>query len=356
MADFIEVAQLPDVGAPLDAWAGLDGTGFDGQLWLATGGRAAAGGHGDSAILGHDDLRGDSDWRVEVKDPQAETFNKIRDWTNADGVRRLYVFQEGPESGQSILIRRDLGASGWSWEDVPFAGNSVGGRAVGADLYGASDLFAGSSDNWIPGPADGKLHRKDRTDSGTGGWSQHRALTSPSLPWEAEFDDQGRLWEFWHDVNGSGGGTFLDGSSITNPTGDVACVFYFPVSGHMYACGDLELRGGWVKRWTGSAWETVLTMSQSTLAEHVHYVPRDAGELWAVGQDPFQVYASLDGTAWELVFDPGISTNQDTDQLCAIAFYNERMWVFCNDPNLGVVRVFREDIQAVPIGAQLQII
>ena len=73
------------------------------------------------------------------------------------------------------------------------------------------------------------------------------------------------------------------------------------------------------------------------------FVPRNRGELWAVGHHPLEVSWTLDGTTWTREMSiPAISTGVDTNHLTAIAFHEGRVWVFSRDDALGRIRVWQE--------------
>jgi hypothetical protein len=68
------------------------------------------------------------------------------------------------------------------------------------------------------------------------------------------------------------------------------------------------------------------------------------------------VWRSFDGTTWDLLFDPGLDTGTDTNNVCAIAYYCGRVWVFANDAPNGTIAVFREHLGSVCSGLGLQVI
>jgi hypothetical protein len=344
---FIEVATIAEE-TPLELWAGWDGKGFDQSMFLATGERQG----GTSTIFRHDDRLGDSHWVEELSAPDTETFNKIRDGLDPDtGERRLWVYNEGPEAGESWLAYRSLGSASWAFESIPFSGNAVGGRGLGVDGMTGAPIYAGGSQNWST-TKDGELYRRI-----AGSWSLFRSH-SPGILWEVEFEPGGILWEFW---NGFAGGptpqTFRNGSAVTDPPGaDISQAAWFPGSGHMYVTGDLSDSNPRVWRSSnGAAWSEVLNAGSGT-GDHVVYVPRGAGELWATFHDPLKVYKSLDGSNWVNQGLPELDTDLDTNHLTALGYYCGRVWVASRHAGSGVIRIYRENIGSRCAGGMLQVI
>lgn len=355
MPEFIQVATIAlsaAVSNPMDMWAGFDGAGFDGKLFLTCGGRLSPGAHG-GAIFSHDDLLGDTNWVKEFEDDGLETIAKIRDWTDASGTRRLYAWAETPASGQSTVLRRSIGSSVWSFESVPFSPSATGGRGLGSNFWGSSDLFEGHTDRFDDPPnAEAVVRRKDRS---TGTWSVHRTIARTQMR-ELEFEPSGALWEFYNDNNtGFSAYTYRAGQQLPNPPGGggdgIRSASFFPRTGHMYvACRGTSNA---FRRFRNGAWELVL--SASGKADHVKFVPRGAGELWAVGMDPLEVWMSVDGVNW--VRQTSIpsymqSSGSETNNLTAIGFYRGRVWLAARDQSAGLIRVYRENI--APSGGTAQ--
>jgi hypothetical protein len=343
---FIEVAAI-DEKNPLDAWAGWDGEGFDGALFVSTGSRAEAG-SGTSRIIRHDDALGDNHWDDDTGPTSAETINKLRDGRDPEtGETRLYAFYETPTAtDQTYLLSRDEGVADWQFEDVPFRGpadgSAVGGRGIGIDGAAGTRLIVGGSQQWQTDRL-GEVYHKDPS----GAWPLVRRI-KPSLMWELEFDAEGRLWEFWNDFGGVAlPATYLDGVRIADPPGaDISSANWFPVSGHMYVCGALKRGAGAViaRSANGEPWTEVYRFTQATILDHVVHVPRGGGELWATGHEPFEVARSLDGVTWTREASvPAFRTGSDTNHLTAIAYYQGRVWLFARDAAQNRIRVWRED-------------
>lgn len=316
-----EVAQLTSSdGNPLDLWGGPTGEEL-GACYLSTGSRKG----GASKVFR---LRqGDSDgaWKDDGVPEGAETMSKIR-----NDASRIYAYFE---TGGPFIVSREIATPGWSFEPVE-GPDFVGGRGL---TVWESDVVIGGSADWNEGTRTGKVFKGSH-----GGFAlQHES--SPGIAWECEYDEEGVLWEFWHDLGGGEGQCLRGGESLAIPTGDVACAMAF--QGAMYCCGDLEVRGNWIRRFNGSGWEDVHTFSRSTMVDHVQRIPRLDGppELWATGQEPFEVWRSFDGTEWEEVLIPNneiIETNNDTNQLTAVGYFDKRVWVATFDQNQSCTRIF----------------
>jgi hypothetical protein len=339
---FVEV-PAPPVANPLDAWGGWDGKGWGpGQsLFVGSGTRAG----GDSEIYRLDGPG--AAWQNDgaPKSPeQAETINKIRDGIDpGDGQPRLYAYFERPQGGQTWLISRPLGG-GWDFEGVLSAELSVGGRGVGIDPNDLSIVYAGSSN--APGEDIATVSHK----SG-GGWEEIRSVEG-ALMWELEFDEHGRLWEFYNNFGKEElvSAVFVNGED-TGPSygGDISSANWFPTSGHMYTVGALsqehsqDLRNTIARSANGGEWEVVHAFETAGMGDHVLTIPREPLELWAVGHDPFEVAYTLDGTTWvREVSIPSFPTGTDTNHLSAIAFYQDAVWVFARDETTGRTRAFTD--------------
>ena len=319
---FVELPGI-DEGNPLDAWS------FDGALFVSTGARTG----GTSRIFRHEDPLGDGHWVAENVPSDAETINKLRD----DG-DTLYAFYETPPEGQTWLTGLAKGETQWVFESLPNIGSTVGGRGLAIGPGGTR--VAGASHNW-------ESTRDGQTYVYAGGYEARRDI-GPSLMWELEYDEFGRLWEFWNDFGGTGiPATFVAGAQASDPPGgDISSANWFPVSEHMYTVGALAgtpTRNVINRSRHGEPWEEVHRFAEATLGDHVLFVPRNRGELWAVGHHPLEVSWTLDGTTWTREMSiPAISTGVDTNHLTAIAFHEGRVWVFSRDDALGRIRVWQE--------------
>jgi hypothetical protein len=318
--------QLVEVGTiaertPLDLWGGW--TGENDALYLSTGSRL---GSGQSKVFRHDAGTADDDWVDDGIPAGAETVNKLRD----DGARLYAWFEEG--GGRSFLFSRSLSAPGWQSEGLP---GYVGGR--GLDVGPARALVAGGATSASAG-LEGALY----AGPSGGPYAVVRAIT-PGLLWELEREgdaQDGALWEFWGGYTSGAALTFREGVQVENPSNWAAGAHWF--AGAMYACGELAVGSPAVRRWTGAGWATVLSMSRAAMADHVFRVPREPPELWAVGNDPFQVYASLDGAEWDEVKVPDIATGHDTNQLTAVGYWQARVWVATRDAAGPHIRLFSD--------------
>jgi hypothetical protein len=321
-----EVAKLTsDDGNPLDLWAGPTGEEL-GACYLATGSRKG----GSSKVFR---LRqGDSDgaWKDEGVPSGAETMGKIRNDSS-----HIYAFFE---TGGPFIISREIENPGWGFEPVE-GPDFVGGR--GLTVWEDTVVIGGAADwNLTLGAGHGRMF------SGSHGGFGLAKEIDPGILWDAEYDEAGVLWEFWHRLTDSDPETaitYRGGEVIADPSEDVACAMAF--QGEMYACGDLDERGNWVRRFNGESWEDVHTFNRSTMVDHVQRIPRLDGppELWATGQEPFEVWRSFDGTNWEEVLLPNdeiIATNNDTNQLTAVGYFDKRVWVATFDDNQHCTRIF----------------
>lgn len=321
MARVVPAATLPaEAGDPLDLWA------FAGRLFLSTGARNG----GRSGIYSSPDGR---QWTREL-DSVAETINKIRDY---DGT--LFAFYESPAEGENWLVRRQTDAT-WTFVAVPREGHVVGGRGIGVNYFGPSPLFVGASQDW-----DATL--RGEVFEQAGGFGLRRAL-SPALMWELEFDEHGRLWEFFSAFGEETPGfTFVNGVAVANPPDNGpshAC--WFPGSGHMYTCGSFagSAPGSPAihRSVDGVAWQTVFSFTHSEMAAHVQAV-RGGTELWAVAQEVFDVARSVDGETWELVEVPAHYPNpDDINHTTALGEFNGAVYVATKDAEANLIRIFAE--------------
>jgi hypothetical protein len=354
-APFIEqTAILGEV--PLDAWGGWDGSGWgpNHSLFVTTGTRFG----GTNSLIYRLDAP-DGGWAQETSVPHgAETINKLRSGpARSTGVDRLWAFYEGPQNGQRFLISREAG-TGWGFESVPGHasgdGGPVGGRGLGITLGGGpgSRVLAGASYEWL-GDQRGRLFEQQAT----GSWAEVRSH-DPSLMWEIEFDDQGRVWEFWSDFGLSGGEARLYVNGVqraTPPGGDISCAGWF--KGHMYVCGDLaksDAHNQIHRSVDGSSWARVHTFQSAQKADHVTVIPRGDGELWATGQAPFEAAWTLDGVTWTreatlpAFVTAGTPQGTDTNHRTAIAYWQGAVWVFARDHGAGTCRVFTDQTETPP--------
>lgn len=340
MTPFVEVHTLAGM-VPMELWGGWGGVGFDSSLYLATGART---GGQASRVYRHDDRLGDTHWVQELA-TGTETLNKIRDGVDpGTGQPRLWVFNEGPQTGQSWLAYRSVGSPAWAYESIPFEGNAVGGRGLGVDgPQSALRIWAGGSPNWFS-TQEGVLYQKIGAT-----WTEMRRHT-PSLMWEIEFEGPGGArWEFWNGFGVVEHHTYRNSVVMPDPPGhDISQAAWFPPSGHLYVIGELAGTSQRVSRFIGGNWATVLTMSQAARGDHVVYVPRGPGELWAVGHQPLQVYMSLNGTTWTDAGLPAIASGSDSNHLTALGFYLGRVWVAVRDAGAGLTRIYREVTVGTP--------
>lgn len=332
---FHEVARIDDI-TPMELWGGRFGD--LPSLYLATSGRQG----GTSRIYRHDRHWGDKRWEDDGAPESAETYNKMRDVGG-----RLFAFYEtGPEAP---CVSRALDIQEWRTEPITASESFVGGRALEVDPD-TGEVWAGGSNHWNIGEGferDGHLYK------GTPGVGYGSVRdVEPGIAWEVVRTPDGDLWEFWHEVSGAIGApeptaetkTYRNGAVVANPFPALACADWF--NGAMYACGGLGDRIPEVKRFNGSDWDTVLTMSVSDEADHVLWVPRASGdELWVTGQNPLQVYKSLDGDSWEEQVIPQCPCYDDTNLATAIGFYQKRVWVASMDADVGKIRVFVDRVR-----------
>lgn len=384
LVDFIQVAEIrcdDVVQAPLDMWASFDGQGFDGKLFLTTGGHVTDDAHG-AAIFAHDDSAGDEDWVEEHRSEHRETAAKIRDWTDAGGLRRLYAWLETPRSDETVLLYRDEGSSTWINEaGTEGFGNVVGGRGLGVNYFGESDLFCGFGEDSDPTTqkADNVVLRKSRT---SGMWTEHRRLTKAEHGLvnmrELEFDEAGNLWEFhrgFPEGEGPNAQLYVGGVLKNAPADGIRQASWYPPVGKMFVTmrgpshnvrrGD-DAPSGVV----GPVWAIV--HSFEGIASHVLYIPRGDGELWAVGQDPLDVVVSPSGAVGEWAAVQGLPRMQNSpggasspanatiNHNTAIGFYAGRVWIAARDQGAQKIRVYREDIEGTGVSgggaAALQVI
>lgn len=332
------LAATIETSTPLDAWAGVDGLGFDGKMFFTTGVRQG----GLSQIWVHDDRKGDANWVKETEDPSGhiETFNKIRDWKG-----RLYVWAERPnlDAGQSCLISRPSGSAVWTYDTQrPISSSALGGRALGTPLDGQTGrLYHGQEDDPF-GSSHNTVYAKDSVD---GPWELFRERDD-TLLWELEYDGLGRLWEFYSAFAGTGtAATFVGGGEIPSPPGgDISHAAWFPVTEQMYVCGGLSgnEHSTAVSAFRNEHWEQVFALPSSIRADHVQHVPRGGGELWVSGHGPLQVFYSLDGSTWVDAGLPALGASEDTNHQTALCYYAGRVWVLARDADAGVTRAYRE--------------
>jgi hypothetical protein len=335
-----EEVEGPPTANPLDAWGGWKGEGWGPNQSLFVGSGERAGGQSFMYRLD----AGSEEWVDDEapSDPRAETINKIR-----STAERLYAFFERPGEGQSFLMSRS-GEGSWEFESVP-SEDSVGGRGLAINGAEGDRVVGGASLGWNNGK-----HAKVFEKVG-GEWAEQRDIT-PSLMWEIEFDEHGKVWEFYNSFGSEENvsAVYVDGEEKGQAPGD-SCANWFPVSGHMYVVGVLAGEGldptGIHRSTDGAEWETVDHFEEAQFGSHVLYVPRGEGELWAVGQNPFEVRYTLDGETWQREASiPTFPTGEDTNQLCAIAYYgpdtddelDRGVWVFARDAEADTTRVFRD--------------
>jgi hypothetical protein len=309
----------PPIDSPLDAWAGWLGEGWGpGQSIFVTSGTR---GNGGTSTIYRQDAGGGGWVNDGAPNGQIETINKIRDAGD-----RLYAFSERPASGQTWLISRDFG-SGWGFEEVESGEAAVGGRGVGINPQDFSQVYGGAS---TPGFGPSEVSKKN------GGWSVVRSVEN-TLMWELEFDEHGRLWEFFNNF-GEGFSAVFVGGVDTGPShgGDISSANWF--DGHMYTIGALsmehsqDVRNVIARSENGGEWEVVHTFETAQSGDHILTIPRDPPELWAVGHEPLEVAYSLNGTDWTREDSiPEFATGKDTNHLTAIAFWLEAVWVFSRD-------------------------
>jgi hypothetical protein len=339
---FTEVFVIPNStnwNSPLDLWAGFTGAGFDSRLYLTMGGRRTGSQHG-GAIFFHRDSVGDTDWNLEFQASNLETIAKIRDWTDANGVRWLFAWCETPQSGQSPIIAKGIG-SGWAFQPYSFQPSVIGGRGLGVNYFAnpQGDVYFG----WTNRNGSNAVAVLYRRNASSGVLTQIRSLNVTGMR-ELEFEPPNILWEFYNDnASGFDSYTFRNGVAIPNPPGPsggdgVNGATWFPGSNHMYVVA----RGGGsqVMRWSGSSWDTVLNVAGE--ADHIYYAPRGGGELWALGKRPFQAWKSTNGTTWTLILEESYPMFNDVNQQTAIALYNNRIWLAAADAGLGVTHIYRE--------------
>jgi hypothetical protein len=211
-------------------------------------------------------------------------------------------------------------------------------------------LLGGASQNWS-GDQEAEVYEK----SG-GGWELRRRIV-PSLMWEIEFDEHGRVWEFFNDWSGAvTAALFVDGEEKTPPPGgDISSANWFPVTGHMYTIGAIGSgntdRNQINRSANGDEWEHVYTLPHAHLGDHILYVPRGEGELWAVGHDPFEAAYTLDGETWTLEESvPSFATGVDTNHITAVAYWgpdnddekDRGVWLFAYDATADACRIFTD--------------
>ena len=327
---FKEVDAPPEK-CPLDAWAGWLGEGWGPgkSLFVTTGTR----GGGDARIFRLDAKGGK--WEDEgTPTGDVETINKIRDAGD-----RLYAYYERPGEGQTWLISRDF-SGGWGFEGVESEPGSVGGRGVGINPDDFS-VFAGSTNH--------PEHSVAQVSQWNGGWEVTRTIEG-SLMWELEFDEHGRLWEFFNNFGNEElvSAVFVEGVD-TGPSygGDISSATWF--DGHMYTVGALslehsqEIRNVIARSENGGEWESVHSFDHAVSGDHVLTIPRDPPELWAVGHEPLEVWYSLNGTDWTREESiPSFETGKDTNHVTAIAFWQGAVWVFSRDEASDTMRVFTD--------------
>jgi hypothetical protein len=351
-APFVEKTAIPGE-VPLDAWAGWTGTGWGptNALFLTTGGRFG----GTGSRIYRLDAPGTGAWVNDGAPVGAETINKIRSGPARNtGVDRLWAFYETPPGEQRFLISREAGTA-WTFESVPQSeadyDDPVGGRGLGITLGGltGSRIVVGASYNWR-GDRTGRVFEMQPNAA----WIQRRDLR-PSLMWELEFDDQGRLWEFWNDFKQSGtvSRVYVNGvDKGPSPGGDIASACWF--KGYMYVIGTVtrgsERPANKISRSVdGSSWGEVYRLPSAQVGDHVVVVPRGDGELWAVGHHPFQAAWSLDGVTWTPEANlPSFPTHEEGNHRTAITWWQNGVWIFARDQTAGTCRVFTDQGETPP--------
>lgn len=339
---FIRVHNIPWTGEysnPLDMWAGLDGAGVHGALWLSTGRRKPAGGRG-AGLWAHTDSMGDTHWPLIFLNGM-ETANKIRDYREPSGAHVLLTYFEANDlTGSVILKRRSDGST--SFESIPKSGNTVGGRGLATNIWSSAfvgDLYAAQNPDWTSGS--GELWRRPHDG---GGWTRSRRYGSGELIWEVEYAPDA-LWEFVTEFRGGTSYGYRNGSRFSHP--DCRSAMYAPLTGHMYITSGLDSATGRVYRSRdGRSWEQVFNAAGRL--DHVKYIPRGSGEIWLVGFDPFTIYKSTNGTTFTLEHQGAFDTLTDTNHMSALAYYNNRVWAACTDADARTIAIFREDASSDP--------
>jgi hypothetical protein len=332
----------PPIDSPLDAWAGWLGEGWGpGQSLFVTSGTR---GNGGTSTIYRQDAGGGGWVNDGAPNGQIETYNKIR-----DGGDRLYAFCERPASGQTWLISRDF-SSGWGFEGVESQEAVVGGRGLGINPQDFSQVYGGAS---IPNFGASKVSKKN------GGWSVIRSVEN-TLMWELEFDEHGRLWEFFNNFGQGVSAVYVNGVD-TGPShgGDISSANWF--DGNMYTVGALSLehsqdiRNVIARSANGGEWEPVHHFEHAVSGDHVLMIPREPPELWAVGHDPLEVHYSLNGTEWTREASiPEFATGKDTNHLTSIAFWQDAVWIFSRDANRhNAARAFTDGAPAQDILLQV---
>lgn len=321
---FTEVARIDEV-TPMQLWGGRDGL-LD-AFYLATSGRSG----GTSRIFRS---QNGLHWTDDNAPEGAETLHKIRN--SAD---TLYAFFE--TSGESPIISRALSGGDWGFEAIGAPLDFTGGRGLEVDPS-TGQIWAGGSGHWnisSGGERFGKLYY-----GGAGGYAAQRELT-PGMNWETLLDEDGILWEFWHQTTAGETTTppscWRDGDEVPAVTEFVGCADSF--LGAMYAGGNDEADTGVPRlwRWNGTGWDEVLTLDTATDFDHVLRVPRGAGELWVVGKMPLQVYRSVDGDSWEDMHLPLLMQAEgDANTQTAIGYFKQAVWIASADVDLGKIRLY----------------
>jgi hypothetical protein len=330
MERFQKVATV-DERNPLDLWGGAAGE--LPSIWMSTGTRV---GGGNSRVFRHDKGTPDTLWVDDDaplgSDGAPETYGKIVD----DG-SRVYVYCE--RDGDTPIVSRDLVEPGWEFSG-PETTDFLGGRALAA---GDGHIWVGGMHQGNhPGAADyqtGELFE----DSGS------RRVLAPGITWECVFAS-GELWEFWHHVGETEAVVYRNGDALGAPTDNVACAAEF--QGSMYAGGDHLTRSQTVWRWTGSEWESVLTMAG--MVEHLVAVPRTPPVFFAVCQAPLEVWESLDGSAWVKHDEIGeINTGSDTNNVAGLGYHDGRVWLAARDEALNQIQIWADKSGAADLILQV---
>ena len=354
-APFVEKTAIPGE-VPLDAWADWDGSGWGptNALLLTTGGRFG----GTGSRIYRLDAPGTGAWVNDGAPVGAETINKIRSGPARNtGVDRLWAFYETPPGEQRFLISREAGTS-WTFESVPRTeadyADPVGGRGLGITLGGltGSRIVVGASYNWR-GDRTGRVFEMQPNAA----WVSRRDLR-PSLMWELEFDDQGRLWEFWNDFGQSGtiSRVYVNGvDKGASPGGDISQAVWF--KGHMYVVGSFggsqAVRNQISRSVDGTSWGPVYRFPSAQKGDHLVVIPRGDAELWATAHEPFEVAWTPDGVTWTL--EPNLpsfateGTDKDGNHRTAITYWQGGVWVFARDQAAGTCRVFTDQGQTTPV-------